>query len=37
MADLAMRLIPLDPLKKAMRATRALTHMALGEDIEAAH
>jgi DNA-binding winged helix-turn-helix (wHTH) protein/tetratricopeptide (TPR) repeat protein len=36
-ADLAMRLSPLDPLHYAMRATRAFTHMALGEDIEAAH
>jgi TolB-like protein/DNA-binding winged helix-turn-helix (wHTH) protein len=36
-ADLAMRLSPLDPLHYAMRATRAFTHMALGEDVEAAH
>jgi len=35
--DLAMRLSPLDPLHYAMRATRAFTHMALGEDVEAAH
>jgi tetratricopeptide (TPR) repeat protein len=35
-ADLAMRLSPLDPLHYAMRATRAFTHMALGEDVEAA-
>jgi hypothetical protein len=31
-----MRLSPLDPLHYAMRATRALTHTALGEDVEAA-
>jgi hypothetical protein len=30
-----MRLSPLDPLHYAMRATRAFTHMALGEDVEA--
>jgi DNA-binding winged helix-turn-helix (wHTH) protein len=36
-ADLAMRLSPLDPLHYAMLATRAFTHMALGEDVEAAH
>jgi TolB-like protein/DNA-binding winged helix-turn-helix (wHTH) protein len=36
-ADLAMRLSPLDPLHYAMRATRAFTHLALGEDVEAAH
>jgi TolB-like protein len=35
--DMAMRLSPLDPLHYAMRATRAFTHMALGEDVEAAH
>jgi TolB-like protein len=35
-ADLAMRLSPLDPLHYAMRATRAFTHLALGEDVEAA-
>ena len=35
--DLAMRLSPLDPLHYAMLATRAFTHMALGEDTEAAH
>jgi tetratricopeptide (TPR) repeat protein len=34
--DLAMRLSPLDPLLYAMSATRALTHVALGEDREAA-
>ena len=34
--DLAMRLSPLDPLHYAMRATRALTHTAMGEDVEAA-
>jgi TolB-like protein len=34
--DLAMRLSPLDPLHYAMRATRAFTHMVLGEDAEAA-
>lgn len=34
--DLAMRLSPLDPLYYAMLATRAFTHMALGEDTEAA-
>ena len=34
--DLAMRLSPLDPLHYAMQATRAFTHMALGEDVEAA-
>jgi TolB-like protein len=34
--DLAMRLSPLDPLHYAMRATRAFTHMVLGEDGEAA-
>jgi TolB-like protein len=35
--DLAMRLSPLDPLYYAMLGTRAFTHMAVGEDIEAAH
>lgn len=34
--DLAMRLSPLDPLFYAMLATRGLTHMATGEDAEAA-
>ena len=34
--DLAMRLSPLDPLHYAMVATRAMTHMAVGEDAEAA-
>ena len=34
--DLAMRLSPLDPLYYAMLGTRAFTHMALGEDAEAA-
>ena len=34
--DLAMRLSPLDPLHYAMLATRAFTHMMLGEDAEAA-
>ena len=34
--DLAMRLSPLDPLYYAMLATRAFTHMVLGEDAEAA-
>jgi TolB-like protein/DNA-binding winged helix-turn-helix (wHTH) protein len=34
--DLAMRLSPLDPLHYAMRATRAFTHTAMGEDVEAA-
>jgi TolB-like protein/DNA-binding winged helix-turn-helix (wHTH) protein len=34
--DLAMRLSPLDPLHYAMRATRAFTHAAMGEDVEAA-
>ena len=32
-----MRLSPLDPLHYAMLATRAFTHMVLGEDAEAAH
>jgi TolB-like protein len=35
-ADLAMRLSPLDPLYYGMLGTRAFSHMALGEDIEAA-
>lgn len=34
--DLAMRLSPLDPLHYAMLATRAFSHMVLGEDAEAA-
>ena len=34
--DLAMRLSPLDPLHYAMQGTRALTHMSVGEDVEAA-
>lgn len=34
--DLAMRLSPLDPMNYAMRATRAITHIAQGEDAEAA-
>jgi hypothetical protein len=34
--DLAMRLSPIDPLHYAMLATRAFTHMVLGEDMEAA-
>jgi len=34
--DLAMRLSPLDPLHYAMLATRAFTHMVLGEDAGAA-
>jgi tetratricopeptide (TPR) repeat protein len=34
--DLAMRLSPLDPLYYAMLATRAFTHMVMGEDAEAA-
>ncbi len=33
--DVAMRLSPLDPLYYAMLGTRALTHMAAGEDAEA--
>jgi TolB-like protein/Tfp pilus assembly protein PilF len=33
--DLAMRLSPLDPLYYAMLATRAFTHMVMGEDAEA--
>jgi TolB-like protein/DNA-binding winged helix-turn-helix (wHTH) protein len=35
--DLAMRLSPLDPLYYAMLGTRGFTHMASGEDAEAAH
>jgi len=35
--DLAMRLSPIDPLGYAMMATRAFTHMVVGEDNEAAH
>lgn len=35
-ADLAMQLSPLDPLYYGMLGTRAFTHMALGEDAEAA-
>jgi tetratricopeptide (TPR) repeat protein len=35
--DLAMRLSPLDPLHYAMQATRAFTHMQLGEDADAAN
>ena len=35
-ADLAMRLSPLDPLYYAMLATRAFSHMVVGEDAEAA-
>jgi TolB-like protein len=35
--DLAMRLSPLDPLHYAMLGTRAFTHMAVGEDAQAAH
>jgi TolB-like protein/DNA-binding winged helix-turn-helix (wHTH) protein len=34
--DLAMRLSPIDPLYYAMMATRAFTHMVMGEDAEAA-
>jgi TolB-like protein len=34
--DLAMRLSPLDPLYYAMLGTRAFTHIAAGEDSEAA-
>jgi hypothetical protein len=34
--DLAMRLSPLDPLHYAMLGTRAFTHLATGEDGEAA-
>ncbi len=35
--DFAMRLSPLDPMYYAMLGTRAFTHLALGEDAEAAH
>jgi tetratricopeptide (TPR) repeat protein len=34
--DLAMRLSPLDPLHYAMRATRALAHMAVNDHVDAA-
>jgi TolB-like protein len=34
--DLAMRLSPIDPLYYAMMATRAFTHMIVGEDAKAA-
>jgi len=34
--DLAMRLSPIDPLHYAMLATRAFTHMVMGEDAAAA-
>ena len=34
--DLAMRLSPLDPLYYAMLGTRAFTHLAVGEDADAA-
>ena len=34
--DFAMRLSPLDPLHYGMLGTRAFTHMALGEDSDAA-
>jgi TolB-like protein/Tfp pilus assembly protein PilF len=34
--DLAMRLSPLDPLYYGMLGTRAFSHMAMGEDAEAA-
>jgi TolB-like protein/DNA-binding winged helix-turn-helix (wHTH) protein len=34
--DLAMRLSPLDPLRYGMLGTRAFTHIAMGEDMEAA-
>jgi TolB-like protein/DNA-binding winged helix-turn-helix (wHTH) protein len=34
--DLAMRLSPIDPLYYAMMATRAFTHLVLGEDAAAA-
>ena len=34
--DLAMQLSPIDPLHYAMIATRAFTHMMVGEDAEAA-
>ena len=35
-ADKALRLSPLDPMFYAMLGTRAFTHLALGEDAEAA-
>jgi TolB-like protein len=35
-ADMAMALSPLDPLHYAMAATRALSHLACGEETEAA-
>jgi TolB-like protein len=35
--DLAMRLSPLDPLYYAMQGTRAFTHIAVGEDAQAAY
>lgn len=35
--DLAMRLSPIDPLYYAMMATRAFTHMVMGENTEAAN
>ena len=35
--DLAMRLSPLDPLHYGMLGTRALSHLMLGEDAQAAH
>jgi TolB-like protein len=35
--DLAMRLSPLDPMFYAMQGTRALGHLDLGEDAQAAH
>jgi len=35
--DLAIRLSPIDPLHYAMLGTRALTHMAMNEDAEAAN
>ena len=34
--DLAMRLSPIDPLYYAMMATRAFTHMVVGDDAQAA-
>ena len=34
--DLAMRLSPIDPLHYAMMATRAFTHMLVGDDVQAA-
>ena len=36
LADLAMRLSPLDPLYYGMLGTRGFTHVAKGEDVEAA-